>query len=105
MRKCNECGKIMIMFHGHIHPIKGKKHIVCNSCYQEIDDLITQWQTFVFVHPTYIKSLNISSEKIKNNFQNTVTKIMSNYSTPISKNISENENSYNLHPIITKQII
>jgi len=105
MKKCKECGSIMSMFHGHIHPIKGKKHIICKSCYQEIDDLIKQWQTFVFLHPAYINSLNISNEYIKNDFQNTVIKIMSKYPTPISQITSENENSYNLLSLITKKII
>jgi hypothetical protein len=81
MKTCKECNSRFGTFHGHIHPILGKKHIICNECYEYLEHLIIQWQKFVFTHPDYIKSLKIDGEKIKNNFQITTKSIMDQYSS------------------------
>ena len=49
-------------------------------------NLIEQWRTFVLDNTKIIDSLDIDCEKLKNNFESTVTSIMKSYD-----NISNNE--------------
>lgn len=76
---CKECGNKLTILGRHIHPIHGRKHIICRNCYQKLDKIIEQWRTFVFANPTIINSLNIDGETLKNNFVSTVISIMRTY--------------------------
>ena len=76
---CKECGNELTIFGKYIHPIHGKKHVICRTCYLKLDKLVEQWRTFVFANPTIINSLNIGGETFKNNFESTVISIMRTY--------------------------
>jgi len=107
---CKECGNKLTLLGRYIHPIHGKKHIICRTCYLKLDKIIEQWRTFVFANPTIINSLNIDGEILKNNFESTVTSIMRRYGYVINeehsidhqKNIPEhtiiNDNKQELFP-------
>jgi len=32
MKNCSECGKKLRFFEGYIHPILGKKYLICKKC-------------------------------------------------------------------------
>jgi hypothetical protein len=79
LKICKECGNELNILGRYIHPIHGKKCIICRTCSQKLNKIIEQWRTFVFANPTIINSLNIDGKTIKNNFRSTVTSIMETY--------------------------
>jgi len=86
MKTCEECGNKLGIFGRYINPLLGSKHIVCGTCCLKFMNLIEQWRTFVLDNTKIIDSLDIDCEKLKNNFESTVTSIMKSYD-----NISNNE--------------
>lgn len=79
MKLCKKCGNELSIIGRYIHPILGKKYIICKSCFIKLDKIIEQWRTFVVANPSIINPLNIDSEILKNNFESTVTSIMRTY--------------------------
>lgn len=91
MKICKKCGNELSIIGKYIHPILGKKYIICKSCFINLEKIIEQWRTFVIANQTNINSLNIDGKTIKNNFENTVTSIMKKYGYDID---AENTNDY-----------
>jgi hypothetical protein len=79
MKTCEECGNKLGILGRYFHPLLGRKHIVCGTCCLKYMNLIEQWRTFVHNNPKIIDSLDIDCEKLKNNFESTVTSIMKSY--------------------------
>jgi hypothetical protein len=97
MKMCKKCGNELSIMGRYIHPILGKKYIICKSCFINLEKIIEQWKAFVITNPTNINSINMDGKTIKNNFENTVTSIMRTYgyvideehSIDYKKNITE----------------
>lgn len=85
MKLCEKCGSELSIIGQCIHPILGKKHIICRTCFMKLDKLIEHWRTFVLAHPDIIDTLNLDSEKLKNNFENNVISILRKYGQFISE--------------------
>jgi hypothetical protein len=110
MKMCKKCGNEISIMSRYIHPILGKKYIICKSCFINLEKIIEQWKAFVIANPTNINSINIDGKTIKNNFEITVTSIMKTYryvideehSIDYKKNITEhmsiNDNRQELFP-------
>jgi len=81
MKTCEECGNKLGIFSRYIHPLLGSKHLVCGKCCLKFMKLIEQWAIFILDNPKIIDSLDIDCEKLKNNFESTVTSIMKSYDT------------------------
>ena len=81
---CKECGNELCILGRHVHPILGKKYIICGKCFLKLDKIIEQWRNFVITNPDIINSININGEKLKNNFENTVISIMRTYGYKIN---------------------
>ena len=39
------------IFEGYQHPTLGKKHLVCGSCFEQVEESVTKWREFIFAHP------------------------------------------------------
>ena len=65
MKLCKKCGNELTILGRYVHPILGKKYIICTSCFMKLDKIIKQWRTFVVANPRIINSLSIDSEKLK----------------------------------------
>jgi hypothetical protein len=79
MRLCEKCGNELSFLGQYIHPILGKKYLICYPCYMKLDKIIEQWRTFISTHVDIIELLNFDSKKFKNNFESIVTSIMRTY--------------------------
>ena len=79
MKFCEKCGTKTSIIGQCIHPILGKKHIICRTCFLKLDKVIEQWRTFVFAHPDIINTLNIDGERLKTNFESNVISILRTY--------------------------
>ena len=64
MIKCQECGKNLGIFEGYRHPTLGKKHLVCSSCFNTVDESVERWRDFVLNYA----DVNINRTS-KNNFK------------------------------------
>ena len=101
MKLCEKCGNKLSIIGGYIHPILGKKHVICTTCYKKLDKIIEQWRNFVFTHIDIIDTFNLDRNKLKNNFENIVTSIMRTYGHIISKEHSiDYKNNIPEHTII-----
>ena len=89
MKLCDKCGNELSIVGRYIHPIFGKKHIICKSCFMKLEKIIEQWRKFVIANPTIIRSINIDGEILKNNFESTVTSIMRAYGYVIDEEHSK----------------
>jgi len=38
MGNCSECGKKLRFWQGYTHPIKGEKYLICNNCFDYINE-------------------------------------------------------------------
>ena len=85
MKLCKKCGNELSIIGRYVHPILGKKSIICKSCFTKLDKILEQWKTFVVTNPTIINYLSIDRKILKNNFENTVTSIMQRYGYVISE--------------------
>ena len=47
MKECEECGKTLGIFEGYQHPTMGKKHNVCNPCFDQVNASLNEWKQFV----------------------------------------------------------
>jgi len=48
MGSCSECGKKLRFYEGYIHPLHGKKNLVCNACFDTIMKGIAFYNTCLF---------------------------------------------------------
>jgi hypothetical protein len=48
MGNCSECGKKLRFYEGYIHPLRGKKNLVCNACFNTIMKGIAFYNTCLF---------------------------------------------------------
>ena len=85
---CKKCGNELNIMDRYIHPILGKKYIICKSCFINLEKILEQWKAFVIANPTNINSINIDGKTIKNNFESTVTSIMRTYGNVINEEYS-----------------
>jgi hypothetical protein len=79
MKLCKKCGNELSIIGRYIHPILGKKNVICKSCFMKIDKIKDQWRKFVIANSQILNSLNIDGDILKNNFESTVTSIMRSY--------------------------
>ncbi len=104
MKFCEKCGMELSFMGRCIHPILGKKHIICRSCFLKLDKIIEQWRTFVFDHQDILATLDLDGEVLRNNFENHVTSIMRTYGPVIGEEHPfDYQNNISEHTIITKK--
>jgi len=48
MSSCSECGKKLRLYEGYIHPLRGKKYLVCRACFEYITQGIAFYNTCLF---------------------------------------------------------
>jgi len=48
MGNCSECGKKLRFYEGYIHPLRGKKYVVCSACFDTIMKGIVFYNTCLF---------------------------------------------------------
>ncbi len=48
MGNCSECGKKLRFFEGYIHPLRGKKYLVCRACFDTITKGIAFYKNCLF---------------------------------------------------------
>lgn len=47
MVECEECGKTLGIFKAYQHPTMGKKHCLCSSCFDQVNESVNRWRDFV----------------------------------------------------------
>ena len=60
MKRCEECGKKLGILGGYQHPTFGKKHLLCNSCFDLVSDSVTKWREFVLSN-SFVQNSNKSN--------------------------------------------
>ena len=68
MLKCEECGKKIGIFGGYQHPTMGKKHNLCNNCFDVVNESITKWQKFILANSFNGKITSNAFNEIISNF-------------------------------------
>lgn len=73
MKECEECGKKLGILKGYKHPTMGKKHLLCNPCYNKVSDSVEKWRDFLLsnsfkVTPSKNKTW-IELKRIKPNYK------------------------------------
>jgi len=58
MTNCEECGKKLEFFEGYRHPTLGKKHLLCNPCFNQVSESVKKWGEFVLSNSFIIESSN-----------------------------------------------
>jgi len=69
MAECEECGKKLGMLEGYRHPTMGKKHHLCNPCFNEVSESVASWREFVLANSFNVKT---SSNNLKLNWKDIV---------------------------------
>ena len=59
MVKCVECDKKLGILEGYLHPVLGKRFLVCKKCYTKVEEDIVRWSKFCLSD-----SFNAESSKI-----------------------------------------
>jgi len=68
MLKCEECGKKIGIFGGYRHPTMGKKHNLCNNCFDVVNESVTKWQEFILANSFNGKKTSYNFNDIISNF-------------------------------------
>jgi hypothetical protein len=63
MKLCEKCGNELSKMGCCIHPITGKKYIICRTCFMKLDKLVKQWRSFVYTHPDIIDTLTLTEDR------------------------------------------
>jgi len=59
---CEECGKALGFFRCYQHPIMGKKHALCSTCFDQVNASVSKWQEFVLQNSFNNQISNINSD-------------------------------------------
>lgn len=62
MTMCGECGKKLGFIEGYKHPILGKKHLLCNPCFNQYSESVEKWNSFVLSNSFITESKNKGKE-------------------------------------------
>ena len=73
MTECEECGKKLGIFEGYRHPTMGADHILCSPCFEQVEESVAIWRTFVlsnsFKNGSSNKNMNVSWKNIAPSFK------------------------------------
>lgn len=74
MVNCVECGRKLGFLKGYRHPTMGRKYLLCNNCFDNVDESVTQWREFLLPYAELIKPpiLKKSRQLNFNYYQNRV---------------------------------
>ncbi len=74
MVECNECGKKLGFVAGYRHPTRGKKYLVCSTCFDNVNESVKQWREFILPYNNYFKN-NTSENNGHFNMKNYLKKL------------------------------
>jgi hypothetical protein len=75
MKECEECGKKLGLFEGYQHPTLGKKHLVCNPCFEQVEESVAKWREFVIANSPNVNTPNNESQLNQKKLKLILTKV------------------------------
>jgi hypothetical protein len=95
MKECVECGRNLGMLEGYRHPILGKEHLVCSTCFDTVSESVEKYREFISPYVGFFHTETSSIEdlqKIANTILNNIKKIQSKGSNLWSSKTTRNAN-------------